>query len=135
MVKKRRGGRSYRRDMTVPDQEKSFGSGLDEVGFDPLGRRIVVESGRNAQWPLQHATPSGAYYDSLSGHIVVEFDNGSTFTVPVRSLETLADASESDIAEVKIVGGAGLHWERLDLVHEIGPLMRGIFGTRSWRIP
>lgn len=132
MVSKRRGGRSYRRDKARPDQERSFGSGLDEIGFDSLGRRIAVESARGAERPLKHPPPSRAYYDSSSGRIVVEFDNGSTFTVPVRSLEGLTDASENDIAEVEVLGKTGLHWESLDLDHEIAVLMSGRLGTPSF---
>jgi hypothetical protein len=132
MVSKRRGGRSYRRDKTGPDQERSFGSGLDEIGFDPLGRRIAVERARDAERPLKHPPPSGAYYDTSSGRIIVEFDNGSTFTVPVRSLEGLTDASENDIAEVEVLGETGLHWESLDLDHEIAVLMSGRLGTPSF---
>ncbi|WP_037447892.1 DUF2442 domain-containing protein [Sinorhizobium fredii] len=132
MTRKRLRGRSYRSDKTGKAREKSLGSGLDDIGFRPLASRIVVQRGRNAEGPLKHPSPSGAFYDSSSGRIVVEFDNGSTFTVPARSLEGLVDASENDIAEVEVLGETGLHWESLRLDLEIRLLMRGIFGTPSF---
>ncbi|MDR9806489.1 DUF2442 domain-containing protein [Rhizobium hidalgonense] len=73
-----------------------------------------------------------AYYDYSSGRIVVEFENGSTFAVPGRSLEGLVDASEIDIADVELLGETGLHWENLDRDYEIAGLIAGIFGTPSF---
>lgn len=132
MARKGRRRRSYRRTKTELEREKSLGSGLDEVGFDPLGRRIVVGIGRDADSRLKHPTPRGAYYDQSTGRIVVEFENGSTFTVPGRSLEGLVEASDADIAEVELLGETGLHWENLDRDYEIAGLTAGIFGTPSF---
>lgn len=79
---------------------------------------------------MLHPPPSGARYNRRSGTIIVEFNNGSTFMVPARSLEGLADASEREIAEVELLGESGLHWESLNVDHEIALLMNGIFGRR-----
>ncbi|NNH32470.1 DUF2442 domain-containing protein [Rhizobium sp. SEMIA 4085] len=132
MARKRRGRRSYRRDTKGPDRKKSLGSGLDEIGFQPLGRRIVLESACDAEGPLKHPAPSGAHYDRSTGRITVEFNNGSAFMVPARSLQGLVEASESDIAEVEVLGETGLHWESLDVDHEIALLISGVFGTPSF---
>ncbi|MGO6679657.1 DUF2442 domain-containing protein [Rhizobium leguminosarum] len=132
MASKGRGRRRYRRNKTEPDRERSLGSGLDEIGFDPLGRRLVVGSARAAYWRLKHPTPRGAYYDQSTGRIVVEFENGSTFTVPGRFLEGLVEASEAHLAEVELLGETGLHWESLDVDHEIGLMITGIYGTPSF---
>jgi len=105
---------------------------LDEIGFGPPGRRIAVGAARDAERPLKHPPPKSAYYDSASGRIIIDFDNGSTFAVPARSLEGLVEASEGEIAEVEVLGGRGVHWERLDLDHEIAMLIRGVFGTPSF---
>ncbi|WP_245372515.1 DUF2442 domain-containing protein [Rhizobium leguminosarum] len=78
---------------------------------------------------MQRRTASAARYDQLTGRIVVEFDNGSTFTVPARSLQGLVDAPEGDIVEVELIGGTRLHWNCLAVDHEIALLVSGIFGT------
>ncbi|PDT10001.1 DUF2442 domain-containing protein [Rhizobium sp. M1] len=132
MVRGRRRRRAHRRDKTGQDEEKSFGSGLDEIGFQPLGRSIVVKTERDGDFPLRHPAPSDAYYDYSSGRIVVEFENGAAFMVPARSLEGLVHASENDIAGVEVLGDTGLHWETLDRDHEIALLMSGVLGTPSF---
>lgn len=132
MARRGRGRGSYRRTKSEPDREKSLGSGLDEIGFDPLGCRIVVGSGRDADWPLKLPTPRAAYYDQSTGRVVVEFENGSTFTVPGRSLEGLVEAPEHEIADVELLGETSLHWESLDVDHAIALLITGIFGTPSF---
>ncbi|WP_457661024.1 DUF2442 domain-containing protein [Sinorhizobium medicae] len=75
----------------------------------------MVGSRRDADWRLELPTPRGADYDQATGRIVVEFENGSTFTVPARSLEGLVEASDANIAEVELLGETGLHWENLDI--------------------
>jgi len=132
MARRARGRRGYRRIKTEPDREKSLGSGLDEIGFDPLGRRIVVGSVRSADWRLKYPAPRAACYDRSTGRVVVEFENGSTFTVPGRDLQGLVAASEHEIADVELLGETGLHWESLDVDHEIARLIAGIFGTPSF---
>lgn len=126
---KRRSRRSYSRDNTGHGRETSLGSGLDEIGFQPLGRRIAVGTTRGAERLSKHPAPSGVRYDRSSGRIVIEFNNGSAFAVPARSLQGLTDVLETDIAEVELVGETRLYWERLDVQHEIALVMSGTFGT------
>ncbi|NKK72474.1 DUF2442 domain-containing protein [Rhizobium leguminosarum bv. viciae] len=77
---------------------------------------------------MLHPPPSRARYDRRSGAIIFEFYNGSTFMVPARSLEGLADASEREIAGVELIGES-VHWESLNVDHKIALLMNGIFGS------
>jgi len=137
MAKKRRGRRTWKsqanlRNTKWRNQKTSLGSGLDEIGFYPLGRRIVVGSARDADRSLKHPIPRGTYYDPSTGRVVVEFENGSTFTMPARSLEGLIEASEHEIADVELLGETGLHWASLDVDHQIALLISGIFGTPSF---
>ncbi|RWX13631.1 DUF2442 domain-containing protein [Rhizobium hidalgonense] len=80
---------------------------------------------------MSHHTPSNARYDRRSGIVVIEFINGSVFSVPARSLFGLADGSENEIAEVELLGEARLRWRRLGVDHQIGLLMEGEFGNRA----
>lgn len=80
---------------------------------------------------MSYPPPSHVRYDRRSGTIVIEFHNGSAFVVPARCLEGLANASEAEIAKVELHDGSSLHWEALDLRHEIGLLMEGEFETEA----
>ncbi len=75
---------------------------------------------------MSYPLPRNVRYDRRAGTIVVEFSNGSAFVVPARALQGLADASETEIAEVELRGRSGLHWKSLDLDHEINRLMNGV---------
>ncbi|WP_414832094.1 DUF2442 domain-containing protein [Afifella sp. YEN Y35] len=76
--------------------------------------------------------PESVRYDRASGRIIVEFENGSAFMVPARSLQDLEDASDDDLAAVELLGAYGLHWEKLDVDFTIPGLMAGIFGTARY---
>jgi hypothetical protein len=81
--------------------------------------------------------PSSVLYDKKAGRITVEFDNGSAFAFPARSLQGLENAFDDDIADVELAGGTGLHWPRLDADFTISGLMMGVFGSKAhmdaWR--
>ena len=76
--------------------------------------------------------PQAVRYDAPSGRVVVEFVNGSVFTVPARALQDLQDATDADLAQVELAGETGLRWERLDVDFSIAGLMRGVFGTAAF---
>jgi hypothetical protein len=76
--------------------------------------------------------PASVRFDDASGRIIVEFTNGSAFMVPARSLQGLHEATNSQLAEVELLGETGLHWESLDVDYTIAGLMRGIFGNAKF---
>ncbi len=78
----------------------------------------------------QRPIPVSVRFDVSSGRIVVEFQNGSAFMVPARSLEGLGGASDHELAEVELLGETGLHWESLDVDYSLAGLMSGVFGSR-----
>ena len=72
-------------------------------------------------------------YDARQRRLVVELSNGVTIMVPVHLLEALADAQDSDLAEIEITpAGLGLHWPKLDADVYVPALMQGVFGTKRW---
>jgi len=74
-----------------------------------------------------------AKYDAASGRVILELTNGCTFAFPARRLQGLADASDSDLVEVEVLGsGYGIHWEALDADFTVPGLLMGLFGTRAW---
>lgn len=63
----------------------------------------------------------------------IELASGVAFIVPVSLIQGLADARQSVVREVEIVGmGYGLHWPSLDLDLSVPDLIAGCFGSKSW---
>lgn len=81
--------------------------------------------------PVAHPPTRGVRFDALTGMIVVEFENGSTLSVPARSLEGLTHVTDSELTELELQEGTRLAWKNLGVVFEIGMLMRGRFSTKT----
>lgn len=79
-----------------------------------------------------HATARAVRYDRASDRVVVELNNGCTFTFPPALVQGLGDASPELLAQVYTSSGIGLHWDELDVDITVAGLMAGIFGTRRW---
>ena len=78
-----------------------------------------------------HATR--AEYDAEQKRLVVDLNTGVTIMVPVRLIECLASAQESDLTDIEITpSGLALHWDRLDADVYVPSLLQGIFGTKKW---
>jgi len=76
---------------------------------------------------------AAACYDAQTGRVLVDLTNGCTFAFPARALQGLAEASDSDLATVEVVGsGYGLHWEPFDADFSVPSLLMGLFGAREW---
>jgi hypothetical protein len=68
----------------------------------------------------------------VHGRVLVDLNNGCSFAFPARQAQGLQTATDTDLAEVVILGaGYGLHWERLDVDLSIPGLLAGRFGTRA----
>jgi hypothetical protein len=91
----------------------------------------AAERGRIAE--VTEPRANAAKFDRKSRRIVVDLTNGSTFAFPVSLVQYLQDATDSQLAEVEVLGqGYGLHWESLDVDFTVPGLMSGIFGTRKY---
>lgn len=74
-----------------------------------------------------------ARYDSVSGRVMVDLENGCTFAFPPHLAQGLEAATDNQLAAVELLGqGYSLHWEELDVDLSLPALMAGIFGTRVW---
>ncbi len=72
-------------------------------------------------------------YDAATRRIVVSLATRIEMMVPVHLLEGLAGATDSQIAEVELLGdGYGLHWESLDVALTVPGIISGIFGSARW---
>lgn len=77
-----------------------------------------------------------ARYDRQSGLLILELYNGSSFSVPARDLQGLANASDDVLETVTVLGfGSGVHWESIDADFSVGGLLAGRFGTAAYMAP
>ncbi|MGV0759679.1 DUF2442 domain-containing protein [Tistrella mobilis] len=91
----------------------------------------ALERGRRAH--AQEPRAAAVRYDRAAGRVIVDLENGCTFTFPPHLAQGLDGATEDQLAAVEILGkGYGLHWEELDVDLSLPGLMAGIFGTRTW---
>lgn len=103
---------------------------MDEIVFDKRDYDEAVARG-DAERRAQPAAKA-VRYAAATGDIVVEFDNGASFTVRASLLQGLEGAAPADIARVELLGETGLHWPALDVDLTIAGLMQGVFGTASF---
>lgn len=93
--------------------------------------KAAVQHGKSSLATEPRAT--AARYDHELGRVIVELNNGCTFTFPPRLAEGLEDATAEQLAQVELLGqGYGLHWEALDTDLSVPGLLAGILGTRAY---
>lgn len=98
---------------------------LEDRDYDEAVRRGDAERS-------EHPLPVAVRYESSSGRIVVEFDNGAAFMVPASRLQGLTEATADELAQVSLLGETGLHWPALDVDFTIAGLMQGLFGSAKF---
>lgn len=97
---------------------------------DMTNMEVDVAMARGALAAQREPRASAVCYDPSAKRIVITLTSGAELAVPIHLIEGLAGATESQIAEVEILGdGSGLHWEALDVDLTILGLAMGIFGT------
>lgn len=74
-----------------------------------------------------------AYYDAVTGMIVIHLQSGAIFMFPHELGQGLVGASVEELAEIEVIeSGFGLHWETLDADLTVPGLLAGRFGTQAW---
>lgn len=94
-----------------------------------------IEAARQRGLDAQRTEPRAvkARYDRRRKRVVVDLLNGATFAFPAHLAQGLDKATESELAEVEVLGsGYGLRWDALDVDLSIAGLLAGVFGTRRW---
>ena len=90
----------------------------------------AIESGK--QKTATSARAKSVSFDRKNRRLVVELENGATFMVPVSLVQILHDASDEQIADVRLkVHGLYLSWEQLDEDLTLEHLISGVFGTQK----
>lgn len=74
-----------------------------------------------------------ARFSATDGRVVVDLTNGCTFAFPAQLVQGLQGATETELAEVELLGdGYGLHWESRDVDISVPGLVSGLFGTKAY---
>lgn len=72
-------------------------------------------------------------FDKKTKRIVVDLNNGATFIFPVNIIQGLTNATDEEIAQVKITPSkSGLTWDNLDVHFTLMSIMVGWFGNKKW---
>ncbi len=92
----------------------------------------AVESGRKSEEREQRA--KSARYDASTGRVVLELKHGCFFEFPARYVQGLSEATDEQLAQVRLLGSRGytLEWEELDVHLAVPGIISGIFGSKAW---
>ena len=91
----------------------------------------ATERGKIAR--LNEPRATAVRYNRKLGRVVVELQNGCTFTFPPHLAQGLEAATEDQLAQVEILGaGYGLHWEAIDADLSVPGLLAGLLGTKAF---
>ena len=83
---------------------------------DDLATKVAEAERRGERSLRTEPRAHAARYDRRTGRVHVDLTNGCSFAFPARNAQGLERASDTELAQVEILGlGLGLHWERLDV--------------------
>lgn len=94
--------------------------------------QIDAALARDAQACPHESRAKSAHYDAGRDCVVVELENGCSFSFPPQLAQGVEQANAEELAQVEILGaGYGLHWEALDADLSVPGLLAGLFGTKA----
>ncbi|MDX2239185.1 MAG: DUF2442 domain-containing protein [Leptolyngbyaceae cyanobacterium bins.302] len=108
---------------------------MDKGQLNQPNLQSQLDEARERTMVLNATEPraESAYYDRVSGRIVIHLQHGAIFSFPAEVGQGLAGASPEDLAEVEVTpSGIGLHWEKLDADLSVPALVNGIYGNKTW---
>ena len=72
-------------------------------------------------------------YDKKQKRVIIDLNTGATYIFPPRLAQGLSQATDEELADVKILGhGFALEWTTLDEHFSVKGLLAGIFGNKVW---
>lgn len=104
----------------------------DDFDDDLTQEDYEAATARGLKFERDNPKATAVHYDAASGRVVIDFANGSTLLVPARSLQDLADASDTDLSSVTLHCDYFLRWPALDVDFTVPGLVAGIFGTAKF---
>lgn len=103
---------------------------INEVEFE----RQFVEATRLGEKALREEPRAIAVrYDKKRKRVIIDFNTGATYIFPPRLAQGLSQATDEELADVKVLGhGFALEWTKLDEHFSVKGLMAGVFGNKVW---
>ncbi len=72
-------------------------------------------------------------YDKKQKRVIIDLNTGATYIFPPRLAQSLSQATDEELADVKILGhGFALEWTTLDEHFSVKVLLAGVFGNKVW---
>ena len=103
-------------------------AGLTDVQFD-------LANARGQEKLLMEPRAAVARYDGITRRVMIDLTNGCSYAFPFHFVQDLQNASDEDLADIRVDGaGLNLQWPKLDVDLYVPALVSGIFGTRAWMI-
>ncbi|MCY7377228.1 MAG: DUF2442 domain-containing protein [Pyrinomonadaceae bacterium] len=103
---------------------------MDEAEFE----RQFVEATKRGEKALKEEPRAVAVrYDKRQKRVIIDLNNGATYIFPPALAQGLSEATDEQIADVKVLEpGFALEWTTLDVHFSIKGLLSGIFGNKKW---
>lgn len=107
--------------------------GKFEVDEAELDRQHAEAVERGKKKLREEPRATAVRYDEKQKRVIVDLNTGATYVFPPRLAQGLSDATDEELADVKILGhGFTLEWTKLDEHFSIKGLLSGIFGNKDW---
>ena len=105
-------------------------SEINEAEFE----RQFVEATRRGEKALREEPRAVTVrYDKKQKRVIIDLNTGATYIFPPRLAQGLSQATDEELADVKVLGhGFALEWTKLDEHFSIKGLLAGVFGNKVW---
>lgn len=103
---------------------------IDEAEFERQCKEATARGERSLR---EEPRAVSVRYDRKLKRIIIELNNGAAYFFPPKLAQGLSDATDEEIADVKVLGqGFGLEWTSLDVHFSVKGLLNGTFGNKKW---
>jgi len=103
---------------------------INEAEFE---RQFVEATKRGEKALREEPRATAVRYDKKQKRVIIDLNTGATYIFPPRLAQGLSEATDEELADVKILGhGFVLEWTKLDEHFSIKGLLAGVFGNKVW---
>lgn len=104
-----------------------------EMGEAEFERQYIEATERGERALREEPRAVAVRYDRQQKRVIIDLNNGATYIFPPVLAQGLSEATDEEIADVKVLGqGFALEWTTLDVHFSIKGLLSGTFGNKKW---